>query len=300
MTTEYLITYALIFGAVFSLIIFVSTLSKNRNLSQYKNLPIYFYMFQGAITFFSLEIGSMLVKSSSKNKLKMEKMLRQSALSLQVQDVYGAAIVLALIFGIIGGIVLFMLKMALPLKLLLGIIFIVIGAIIPFFNIWKIAQKRSEEILRDLPFIIDIISSSMNAGLDFNASVAHLSEIKNKDHVVLKDEFMSYLKEVQLGKSRAEALRDMEKRICVKEFSRFIFAILHGIETGVSIVEVMKVQAVEIRRLRSTLAEQEAAKAPSKMIVPMVIFIFPSMFIIIFTPILIKMKDSPIFSFLKW
>ncbi|MBR1965954.1 MAG: type II secretion system F family protein [Lentisphaeria bacterium] len=300
MTTEYLITYALIFGAVFSLIIFVSTLSKNRNLSQYKNLPIYFYMFQGAITFFSLEIGSMLVKSSSKNKLKMEKMLRQSALSLQVQDVYGAAIVLALIFGIIGGTVLFMLKMALPLKLLLGTIFIVIGAIIPFFNIWQIAQKRSEEILRDLPFIIDIISSSMNAGLDFNASVAHLSEIKNKDHVVLKDEFMSYLKEVQLGKSRAEALRDMEKRICVKEFSRFIFAILHGIETGVSIVEVMRVQAVEIRRLRSTLAEQEAAKAPSKMIVPMVIFIFPSMFIIIFTPILIKMKDSPIFSFLKW
>jgi len=300
MTTEYLITYALIFGAVFSLIIFVSTLSKNRNLSQYKNLPIYFYMFQGAITFFSLEIGSMLVKSSSKNKLKMEKMLRQSALSLQVQDVYGAAIVLALIFGIIGGIVLFMLKTALPLKLLLGTIFIVIGAIIPFFNIWQIAQKRSEEILRDLPFIIDIISSSMNAGLDFNASVAHLSEINNKDHVVLKDEFMSYLKEVQLGKSRAEALRDMEKRICVKEFSRFIFAILHGIETGVSIVEVMRVQAVEIRRLRSTLAEQEAAKAPSKMIVPMVIFIFPSMFIIIFTPILIKMKDSPIFSFLKW
>ena len=300
MTTEYLITYALIFGAVFSLIVFVGTLSKNRNLSQYKNLPIYFYMFQGAITFFSLEIGSMLVKSSSKNKLKMEKMLRQSALSLQVQDVYGAAIVLTLIFGIIGGIVLFMLKMALPLKLLLGTIFIVIGAIIPFFNIWQIAQKRSEEILRDLPFIIDIISSSMNAGLDFNASVAHLSEIKNKDHVVLKDEFMSYLKEVQLGKSRAEALRDMEKRICVKEFSRFIFAILHGIETGVSIVEVMRVQAVEIRRLRSTLAEQEAAKAPSKMIVPMVIFIFPSMFIIIFTPILIKMKDSPIFSFLKW
>ena len=300
MTTEYLITYALIFGAVFSLIIFVSTLSKNRNLSQYKNLPIYFYMFQGAITFFSLEIGSMLVKSSSKNKLKMEKMLRQSALSLQVQDVYGAAIVLTLIFGIIGGIVLFMLKMALPLKLLLGIIFIVIGAIIPFFNIWQIARNRSEEILRDLPFIIDIISSSMNAGLDFNASVAHLSEIKNKDHVVLKDEFMSFLKEVQLGKSRAEALRDMEKRICVKEFSRFIFAILHGIETGVSIVEVMRVQAVEIRRLRSTLAEQEAAKAPSKMIVPMVIFIFPSMFIIIFTPILIKMKDSPIFSFLKW
>lgn len=300
MTTEYLITYALIFGAVFSLIIFVGTLSKNKNLSQYKNLPVYFYLFQGAIAFFSLEIGSMLVKSSSKNKLKIEKLLRQSALSLQVQDIYGASIVLAVVFGIIGGILLFMLKMALPVKLLLEVIFIIIGGIIPFFNIWQSAQKRSEEILRDLPFIIDIISSSMNAGLDFNASVAHLSEIKNKDHVVLKDEFMSYLKEVQLGKSRAEALRDMEKRICVREFSRFIFAILHGIETGVSIVEVMKVQAVEIRRLRSTLAEQEAAKAPSKMIVPMVIFIFPSMFVIIFTPILIKMKDSPIFSFLKW
>ena len=232
--------------------------------------------------------------------MRVENLLRQSALSLQVQDVYGASIFLAVLFGIVGGILLFMLKIQISLKLLLEIVFIMIGAIIPFYHLRQLAATRAEEILRDLPFVIDIISSSMNAGLDFNASVAYLSEIKNRDHLVLRDEFMYYLKEVQLGKSRSEALRDMEKRIAVKEFSRFIFAILHGIETGVSIVDVMRVQAVEIRRLRSTLAEQDAAKAPSKMVVPMVIFIFPSMFIIIFTPILIKMKDSHIFSFIKW
>ena len=291
-------TYALIFGAVFSLIIFVSTLRKNRNLSQYRNLPVYFYMFQGAIAFFSLEIGSLLVKG--KNKSKMESLLRQSALALQVQDVYGAAIVMALVGGIVGGVFVSLLKMPLPLKLLLVIIFAVIGGFMPFVSLRQICQRRTEEILRDLPFFIDIISSSMNAGLDFNASVAHLADIKSKENSVLKDEFMYYLKEVQLGKSRAEALRAMERRISVKEFSRFIYAILHGIETGVSIVEVMKVQSVELRRSRASSAEQKAAEAPAKMILPMVVFIFPSMFVIIFTPILIRMKDSPLFSFLKW
>ena len=300
MTTEHLITYALIFGTVFCLIIFIGTLRKNKRLGQYENLPIYFYMFQGVITFFAFEIGTFLVKKYPSNNLKIEKMLQQSALPLQVQDVYGAVIAMAFVSSIISVGVLGILNITIYLKIMLGLIFIFIGGLLPIYNIGQLAQKRSGQILRDLPFVIDIISSSMNAGLDFNASVAHLSEITSPDHVTLKEEFMSYLKEVQLGKSRADALRDMEKRVSVKEFSRFIFAILHGIETGVSIVEVMRIQAVEIRRFRSTLAEQEAAKAPSKMIVPMVIFIFPSMFIIIFTPILISMKDSPIFSVLKW
>ncbi len=223
MTTEYFISYILIFSAVFCMMIFVGTLSRSKNLAKHKNLPFFFYIFQGAISFFSLEIGSSLTKKASKHRQKIETMLRQADLPLQVQDMYGASVVLAIVGMVIGIIFFFMTRIPLPVKVLMVLVFICLGAFYSFFSVYLIAQKRREEILRDLPFVIDIVSSSMNAGLDFNASIAHLGEIKSNEHTVLKDEFMSYLKEVQLGKSRAEALRDMEKKNLCKRIQSFHF-----------------------------------------------------------------------------
>ena len=299
MTTEYLITCALIFSSIFCLVIFAGLMINSRNQTRYMNTPYFFIIFQWLISLFAHEIGNIISTRFKDRSRNLSKLLCQAALQLTPEEVYGASIVGFLLFFITGMVVFSFLPCTPKLRFLLIAVSALLGMFYPFLTIQKLAEKRKEEILSQLPFAIDIISSSMNAGLDFNAAIGHLTEMKMRSPI-LRDEFMMYLKEVQLGKSRSEALRDMEKRISITEFSRFIFAILHGIETGVSIVEVMKIQASELRRVRSSLAEQSAAKAPSKMIIPMVIFIFPSMFIVILTPIIIKLKDSPILSFIKW
>ena len=88
----------------------------------------------------------------------------------------------------------------------------------------------------------------------------------------------------------------MQKRINITEFSRFTSAIAYGMDSGSSIIDVMRIQAEEMRRVKYTRAEQQAAKAPTKMIIPMALFVFPSMFIIIFVPIFLRVKDSGILS----
>lgn len=299
MITDYLITCALIFSSVFCFVVFAGLMISNRNLPRYKNVPLFFIVFQGMITFFANEVGTVICARFKGKNQNFAKALRQSALPLGLPDIYGASVAAILVFAVIGSLIASFLPCTVMMKLFLIAVLGLLGMFYPFLAVQHLADKRAEEILRSLPFAIDIISSSMSAGLDFNASISHLTEIK-MGNPVLRNEFMIYLKEVQLGKSRVDALRDMEKRISVNEFSRFIFAVLHGIETGVSIVEVMKIQASELRRIRSSLAEQTAAKAPSKMIIPMVVFIFPSMFVVILTPIIVKLKDSPILSVFKW
>ena len=88
----------------------------------------------------------------------------------------------------------------------------------------------------------------------------------------------------------------MEKRINVTEFSRFISAIAYGMESGSSIIDVMRIQAEEMRRVKFARAEQQAARAPVKMIIPMGLCVFPSMFIMILVPIFLRIKDSGVLS----
>jgi tight adherence protein C len=88
----------------------------------------------------------------------------------------------------------------------------------------------------------------------------------------------------------------MQKRINITEFSRFTSAIAYGMDSGSSIIDVMRIQAEEMRRVKYTRAEQQAAKAPTKMIIPMALFVFPSMFIVICVPIFLRVKDSGLLS----
>ena len=90
----------------------------------------------------------------------------------------------------------------------------------------------------------------------------------------------------------------MQKRINITEFSRFVSSIAYGMDSGSSIIDVMRIQAEEMRRVKYTRAEQQAAKAPTKMIIPMALFILPSMFIIIVVPVILSVKDTALFSFI--
>jgi tight adherence protein C len=261
---------------------------------QTSRIPPLFRMFGGGIFFFSAEAGGMLVDLFPRRSAKIKESISKADVALEVKDIYGAQILFFLLMAGFGAIVAFSIPVSLTIRLFCISIFGVVGLIYPEMYIQKLAEKRTDKIMHHLPFAIDLISSSMNAGLDFGAAVRYLLSTGEND--VLRKEFGIFLKEIELGKTRTDALRDMRNRINVTEFTRFASAIAYGIDSGSSIIDVMQIQAEEMRRVKYARAEQQASKAPTKMIIPMAIFIFPSMFIMIFVPIFLRLKDSGVLS----
>ena len=156
----------------------------------------------------------------------------------------------------------------------------------------KYVQWRQNEITRSLPFAIDLIGSAMRAGLEFGAAMRYFEGLKLEGP--LTEEFGKVLQQIELGKTRTEALSDMASRVQVESFTSFASVVAYGTEIGASISETLRVQGEELRRARFHLAERKAARAPSLMILPMAVFIMPAVFIIVITPVILKMKASGI------
>ena len=295
MDTANIIVSCLVFGAAICIFWFIRNMLPSSAGEQYSDrMPAFFRMFGVGIFFFANEAGRIMEGAFPNQSKKIRSSLQKADLPLEVKDIYGAQIFFLLFGGIIGFLVMLSVPVSPALQIMVVLVFGVIGLLYPIMYIDKQAEQRVDEIMHHLPFVIDLISSSMNAGLDFGAAVRYL--LATGDDNVLRKEFALFLQEVELGKNRTEALRDMQKRINVTEFSRFVSAIAHGMDSGSSIIDVMRIQAEEMRRVKYARAEQQAAKAPIKMIIPMALFVFPSMFVIIFVPIFLRIKDSGILS----
>ena len=165
-----------------------------------------------------------------------------------------------------------------------------LGWIYPTLWLSRTAAGRRDAIRKSLPYAIDLITVAMEAGQDFGAALRYL--VTEGFSGPLAHEFSIMLHQVDLGKSRAVALRDMVGRVQLEEFSGLVTAVVQGMEMGASIVSVLRIQAEDIRRKRFHRAERKAARAPSIMIIPVALFILPAVFIIIFTPVGIRVFES--------
>ena len=295
MDTANIVVSCLVFGAVVCIFWFIRSMLPSSAENEYSDrMPALFRMFGVGIFFFAAEAGKIMEGAFPEQSKKIQASIKKADLPLEVKDIYGAQIFFLLFGGIIGFLVMLSAPVSPALQIMIALVFGLIGLLYPIMYIDKMAEQRQDEIMHHLPFVIDLISSSMNAGLDFGAAVRYL--LATGEDNVLRKEFALFLREVELGKNRTEALRDMQKRINTTEFSRFVSAIAHGMDSGSSIIDVMRIQAEEMRRVKYARAEQQAAKAPIKMIIPMALFVFPSMFVIIFVPIFLRIKDSGILS----
>ena len=172
----------------------------------------------------------------------------------------------------------------------LGIVGAFLGWIYPLMLVQKRAQERQVEIIRSLPFAIDLIASAMRAGLDFTAAVRYYVGVGGKGALAV--EFGLLLRQMEFGKSRMEALSEMATHVQTQEFSAFVGAVAHGTEIGASIIDTLCVQGEDMRRARFNIAERKAARAPSIMIFPIAIFILPAVFTIIGVPVWLRFKAA--------
>ncbi len=159
-----------------------------------------------------------------------------------------------------------------------------VGYIAPEFWLGRRIKARQKAILMMIPDTLDLLTISVRAGLGFDAA---LSKVVEKLKGPLSEEFRRALAEVRVGKARRDALRDIIPRTEVAPLTNFIGAIIQAEQLGVSISKVLQVQSEQLRIERRQRAEAMAAKAPIKMLFPLVGCIFPSLFIVILGPAVI-------------
>ncbi len=168
----------------------------------------------------------------------------------------------------------------------------VLGFTIPIMLLKSMIDRRKAEIVKKLPDALDLMTICVDAGLTFNAAMQKVDE---KWDDVLAKEFGRVLYEMQLGKSRRQALKDMVERMEVPDVTSFIAAVLQADQLGVGIGKVLRIQSEQMRIKRRQRAEEKAQQAPVKMIFPMVFLIFPSIFIVLLGPAgLIIARTNPL------
>lgn len=265
--------------------------------SQSNHPTVFRLMHLPIMLFCNLGLGSLLCSLRPKKKDMYIKQITIANVKLTPDIIFSAQIVYSLTFAILGAIWFLILPLEQSWAILALLIGAFVGWITPSTALESSANKRQAQIVKGLPFAIDLIGSAMRSGLDFGAAIRYYVSLGVEGPLSM--EFGIMLRQIELGKTRVEALNCMAERICSNEFTSFVGSVAHGTEIGASIVETMNIQSEEMRRARFNLAERKAARAPSLMILPMAIFILPAVFIIIFTPVYLKIQASGMGAFFK-
>lgn len=158
-------------------------------------------------------------------------------------------------------------------------------------DIWLSIKTRQRQmaIQLALPDMIDLIAVSVEAGLGLYAGIQRVSMRFDNP---LSEECLRMIHEVRLGRSRADAMRDLARRVDLDDLTTFTTSLIQAELLGLAVANVLRVQSVRLREKRSQRAREQAQKAPIKMIFPLVFCIFPALFIIILGPALIKVIES--------
>lgn len=172
--------------------------------------------------------------------------------------------------------------------IMLFIMFAGFGMVLPSFFLGKAITKRQDEVRKRLPFTLDLLTVSVDAGLGFDSAMDKVAETMDGP---IPEEFNRVLTEIRIGKSRKEALRNMITRTEVKELSQFVVAIIQADRLGVGLSKLLKVQSKQMRMAAKQRAQEKAFKAPVKMLFPMILFIFPSIFVILLGPAILYLPQ---------
>ena len=174
-------------------------------------------------------------------------------------------------------------------NLMLTIVSVAFGYFLPPLFLQSRIRRRQNDILKALPDAMDLLTICVEAGLGFDAAMAKVAEKWDNE---LSLAFTRVIQEVRLGKVRREALRDMADHMEVSDVTSFVAAVIQAEQLGVSMAKILRIQSDQMRIRRRQRAEETAHKAPIKMLFPMAIFIFPTIYIILLGPAALLMMNS--------
>ncbi len=165
----------------------------------------------------------------------------------------------------------------------------VAGYMAPNMYLYQRAYERAELLQRALPDAIDLLTISVESGLGFDAAIA---QVARNTEGPLSEEFARMLQEMQLGRGRTDALRNLGERTDLPDLRAFVSAMVQADSFGIPVAQVLRVQSAEIRVKRRQWAEEMAQKVPVKILVPLIFCILPCLFIAVLGPAGISIMDN--------
>ena len=194
-------------------------------------------------------------------------------------------LIICFISAVALGALTFMLLMNSPKAFVQKVVFqilgVVFGGFLPLVILDLVIKKRQEAILRQLPEVLDLLCVSVQAGLSFDAS---LSKITERMVGPLIDEFRRFQEDIHMGMLRRNAMKNLSTRCGVQEVSLFMTSLIQAERLGASLGKTLKDQADNMRERRRQYIKAQAMKAPVKIVFPLILFIFPALFVVILVP----------------
>ncbi|MDD2211519.1 MAG: type II secretion system F family protein [Desulfitobacteriaceae bacterium] len=234
-------------------------------------------------------LSNHLPKGKGDKAQQLARNLKLAGLNYSVNEYNAARLVLSGVFFLTAGLFVLIISPGAAAGFLIFMLSFLLSMIVPIYFIKFRISKRQREVTNQLPDVMDLLSVSIEAGLGFDAALTKIGERLNG---ILVDELNIVLTEIQLGKPRRIALKNLADRSPVEELGIFISALIQAEQLGIPIKNVLKTQARQLRINRRQKAEEKAMKAPVKMMLPLVIFVLPVLFIILLGPTILQMIEQ--------
>lgn len=226
---------------------------------------------------------------SEKYRKKIRNLIKTGGLQSEINEdeFIGLQLFLGVAFPIFLYIMNFSLDLGLSLPMVVGLGFI--GFFMPQMHCKGTKKTRELSVRADMPFFIDLLALSVEAGLDFFGAIQKIVEKVADQDSVLAQEFGVVLKDIKIGSSKTEALKEMAARLDMPEITSFVAVLVDAEASGTSISQVLKDQSVQMRLERFLRAEKAGAQASQLIMIPLMLFILPAVFIMVFGPVALKM-----------
>ena len=204
---------------------------------------------------------------------------------LNENEFIGMQILWGLLFPMLLTLLNFTLELGYNPLIIMGLGFF--GFYFPKLHVSSSKSKKSKKILNELPFFIDLLAlSTQAAGMDFITAIERV--VDKAENSVLADELRIVLKDIKIGSSRSEALRAMSDRLDIPEVTSFVIVVVDAEASGTSVGDVLKEQSIQMRLERLLRAEKAGARASQLILLPLMMFILPAVFIMVFGPVILQ------------
>jgi len=204
-------------------------------------------------------------------------------------EYFGVRVLASLLLGVFAFLILTVSGQLLTTRIIGTLIGLALGYLLPALWLRSTIQRRQDEVVKALPDALDLLTICIEAGLGFDAAMSKVAEKWDNE---LSRAFARAIQEIQLGKLRREALREMDHNLEVPDITSFVAAVIQADQLGVSMAKVMRIQSEQMRIRRRQRAEEKAHQAPVKMLFPLVFLIFPAIYIVLLGPAILVLLGS--------